>query len=252
MAVQQALANRLIAILDLHEFQAMGRDPQGNRQRFLAVWRQIAERYQKAPDDVFFEVLNEPNKKLTSELWNSLFREALDEIRQLNPHRIVVVGPTTFNDINDLDRLNLPDEDRNLIVTVHYYKPFTFTHQGAPWTVLKDKIGVPWNGTLQEQQVIVSDFDKAQAWGQKHHRPLYLGEFGVHEKAETGSRVRWTSFVAHQARQRGWSWAWWQFDLTAVLPFVDGFALYDVERDHWVEPIRAALMHEGASSRPSE
>ncbi len=93
---------------------------------------------------------------------------------------------------------------------------------------------MPWNGTEKEQQAIVKDFDKAQAWAEKHQRPLYLGEFGVYDKAETTSRVRWTGFVTRQAEKLGWSWAWWQFD--------GDFVLYDVRQDHWVEPIRRALV----------
>ena len=30
-------------------------------------------------------------------------------------------------------QLRLPDDDENLIVTVHNYDPFYFTHQGATW-----------------------------------------------------------------------------------------------------------------------
>ena len=233
-AVEHALANRLMLILDFHEFQAMGGDPAGNKERFLAVWRQIAGHCKEAPDDVLFEILNEPNKKLTPELWNPMLREALGVIRQSNPRRTVVVGPTSWNGIKDLDKLDLPREDRNLVVTVHYYSPFPFTHQGAAFAGLKDKTGVPWNATEKERQAIVKDFDKAQAWAEKHQRPLYLGEFGVYDKAETASRVRWTSFVTRQAEKRGWSWAWWQFD--------GDFVLYDVRQDHWVEPIRDALV----------
>ena len=114
----------------------------------------------------------------------------------------MVVGPTSWNGIKDLDKLDLPKEDRNLIVTVHYYSPFPFTHQGAAFAGLKDKTGVPWNGTEKEQQAIVKDFDKAQAWAEKHQRPIYLGEFGVYDKAEMASRVRWTSFVTRQAEKR--------------------------------------------------
>ena len=191
-----------MVILDFHEFQAMGEDPVGNKERMLAVWRQIAEHCKDAPDDVLFEILNEPNKKLTPALWNPLLREALAIIRQSNPHRTVIIGPTSWNSINDLDKLDLPEEDRNLIVTVHYYSPFPFTHQGAAFAGLKDKTGVPWNGTEKEQQAIVKDFDKAQAWAEKHHRPIYLGEFGVYDKAEMAARVRWTSFVARQAEKR--------------------------------------------------
>ena len=63
--IEQALANRLLVILDLHEFQAMDEDPAGNKERFLAVWRQIAAHCKDSPNDVLFEILNEPNKKLT-------------------------------------------------------------------------------------------------------------------------------------------------------------------------------------------
>jgi endoglucanase len=233
-AVKQAVANRLLVILDLHEFHAMGEDPVGNKERFLAVWRQIAEHCQDAPGEVLFEILNEPNKKLTPELWNPLLRETLGVIRKSNPQRTVIVGPTSWNNIKDLDKLDPPNEDRNLIVTVHYYSPFPFTHQGAPWAGLKDKVGVPWSGSEQEQQAILKDFGKAQAWAQQHDRPILLGEFGAYDKGEMASRVRWTSFVARQAEKLGWSWSYWQFD--------SDFIVFDVKHDAWIEPIRRALV----------
>jgi endoglucanase len=240
-AVRQALASELLVILDFHEFQAMGEDPAGNKERFLAVWRQIAEHCKNSPESVLFEILNEPNKKLTAELWNPLLREALGVIRQSNPRRTVIVGPTSWNNINDLAKLDLPGDDRNLIVTVHYYSPFPFTHQGAAFAGLGDKTGVPWNGTEKERQAILKDFDKAQAWARKQQRPIYLGEFGVYDKAETASRVRWTSFVTRQADERAWSWAWWQFD--------GDFVLYDVRQDRWVEPILRALVPSAATEK---
>ncbi|MGB7980073.1 MAG: cellulase family glycosylhydrolase [Candidatus Nanopelagicales bacterium] len=64
-AVEQALANSLLVVLDLHEFEVLGSDPGGNRERFLAAWEQIAERYRDAPADVLFELLNEPARQLT-------------------------------------------------------------------------------------------------------------------------------------------------------------------------------------------
>jgi len=238
--LKYALANRLLVILDFHEFQTMGEAPEGNKQRMLAVWRQIAEHCKEASDDVLFEILNEPNKKLTPALWNPLLREALVIIRQSNPHRTVIVGPTSWNNINELDKLDLPKEDRDLIVTVHYYNPFPFTHQGAPWAGLTGKVGVPWSGTEKEHQAIGKDFDRAQAWAEKHQRPIYLGEFGAYDKAEMSSRARWANFVARQAEKRSWSWAWWQFD--------SDFILYDVKKDVWVEPIVRALVPESAKS----
>jgi endoglucanase len=146
-AMKHAQAQGLFVILDLHEFNALGNDPEGNKEKFLAFWRQISARYRDAPASVVFEILNEPSQKLTPTLWNGYLREALAIIRGKNPTRTVIVGPAFWNSVDHLPELELPDSDRNLIVTVHYYKPMEFTHQGASWTNQRDKLGVDWLGT---------------------------------------------------------------------------------------------------------
>lgn len=128
----------------------------------------------------------------------------------------------------------MPDNDRNIIVTVHYYVPMDFTHQGAAWADRKDKLGVDWLGTEKEREVLDRDFDKATAWAKEHNRPIFLGEFGAYDKGTMESRARWTSAVARAAEARGWSWAYWQFD--------SDFILYDIPGDKWIEPIRDALV----------
>ena len=233
-AIEHALANKLSVIIDFHEFNAMARDPAGLKERFLGAWTRIAERYKDQPRDVLFEILNEPNGKLTPELWNQFLKEALTIIRKSNPTRTVIIGPAQWNSIDQLDKLALPEADRNIIATVHMYTPFEFTHQGAPWTNRKDKVGVAWNGTDKERETITRLLDRAQAWSQKQRRPIYLGEFGVYDKAEMASRVRYLSFVAREAEKRDWSWAYWQFD--------SDFVLYDIRGKHWIEPLRDALL----------
>jgi endoglucanase len=189
-AMQGAREQGLAVILDLHEFTTLANNPERNKERFLAFWRQISVRYQNAPDDVFFEVLNEPNGQLTPAIWNDYFNEALAIIREKNPTRTVVVGPAFWNSIDHLAELKLPEQDRNLIVTVHYYTPMEFTHQGAPWAAgHRDKVGVDW-GTPEEVARIGRDFDKAAAWAKEHNRPVYLGEFGAYDKGAMDARVR--------------------------------------------------------------
>jgi endoglucanase len=223
----------LVAILDLHEYGHMGDDPAGNQVKFLAFWRQMAERYRMAPSSVLFEVLNEPSHKLTPELWNDYLTAALALIREKDPKRTVIIGPAFWNSIEHLKELQLPD-DPNLIATIHYYLPMDFTHQGAPWADRKDKLGVEWLGTKTELDAINGNFDKAAAWAKEHHRPMFLGEFGAYDKAPMESRARYTASVARAAEQRGWSWAYWQFD--------SDFIVYDIAHDSWVLPIRDALI----------
>jgi endoglucanase len=212
----------------------MGNDPAANKARFLAFWKQAAPRYKDAPDSVLFEILNEPSRKLTPQLWNADLAEALAIIRKSNPTRTVIIGPGFWNSIDHLQELELPENDRHLIVSVHYYQPMTFTHQGAAWTNQRDKTGIVWEGTDAERQKIRDDFAKVTAWANAHRRPVFLGEFGAYDRAPMESRVRYTDCVARTAEANGWSWAYWQFD--------SDFILYDVRQDHWVEPILHALI----------
>jgi hypothetical protein len=84
---------------------------------------------------VAFEFINEPKDAATTTVLNPIYAEAIRQIRVSNPSRTLFVGPGQWNSINELSNLRLPDDDENLIVTVHCYDPFLFTHQGACWTL---------------------------------------------------------------------------------------------------------------------
>ena len=233
-AVKQALANDLVVILDMHEFTAMGRDPEGLKPKYLAVWEQLATRYQECPSEVIFELLNEPNGALTPALWNQFLTEPYDIIRRTNADRTLIIGPAFWNGIDYIEDLELPEADRNIIVTVHYYHPMAFTHQGASWSEHRDKSNIEWAGTPEEQAAIIHDLDKVRGWAEQQNRPILLGEFGAYDKADMASRARYTSFVCRQAERLGWSWSYWQFD--------SDFIVYDIDQDCWVAPIRDALI----------
>jgi endoglucanase len=232
-AVAKATAQGLQVILDFHEFNSMGDNPDARREQFLSFWKQLSAHCQKSPESVAFEILNEPNKQLTPVLWNQYLKEALAIIRESNPTRTVIVGPAFWNSVDHLNEFELPANDRHLIVTVHYYKPMSFTHQGASWTNQKDQSGIAW-GSDAERKAVRDDFAKVDAWAKEHNRPILLGEFGAYDKAPMESRARYTDFVCRTAENFGWSWAYWQFDCD--------FILWDMKRDAWVEPILRALI----------
>lgn len=233
-AVDHALANDLYVILDLHNFIEFARHPEKYESRFFDFWRQVAQHYKDAPDRVIFEILNEPNGGVTPDVWNRYAAEALKIIRATNPVRTVIVGPPFWNTIDHLNNLILPEEDRNIIVTVHYYLPMKFTHQGAPWAGdLVNVSGVTW-GTDEEKHQVIADFGRANEWAHLHNRPILLGEFGAYDKGDIDSRVRYTSHIARTAESLGWAWTYWQFD--------SDFIVYDIDKDQWNEPIHNALV----------
>lgn len=233
-AVNNATADHLMVIIDEHDYTFCGENAAACKPKLMAFWQQVADHYKDAPSNVVFEILNEPNTQLTADLWNSYMREALAIIRATNPTRTVVIGPASWNGISFLDKLELPEDDRNIIATVHYYLPMKFTHQGASWSKSTAMLsGITW-GTDEEKQAVVRDLTKAQNWSKEHKRPILLGEFGAYDKGDIDSRVRYTSWVARTAESFGWAWTYWQFD--------SNFIAYDIDKDAWVEPILKALV----------
>jgi len=233
-AIEQALANDLYVIINMHHYEEIMQEPAAHEARFIGIWAQLAAHYQNQPAQVLFELLNEPNTNLLAIRWNRLLAEAITAIRATNPSRILVVGPASWNNLNDLANLELP-ADPQLIVTFHCYEPFRFTHQGAEWVQGTDSwLGTTWEGTERDTRQLTSLLDKAAAWSEKHGRPLFMGEFGAYSKADMASRVRWTAFMARAAEERGFSWAYWEFG--------SGFGVYDRTKAAWNEELLQALI----------
>jgi endoglucanase len=234
--LDQAQARGLTVILDMHHYDELHADPAANRERFIALWRQIATRYRTRPGSLLFELQNEPHGNLDAETWNDIAAETLAVVRESNPDRWVVIGPAFWNHPALLPELQLPQDDRRIIVTFHYYEPFQFTHQGAEWQPGSDAwLGRQWTGTPEELMDIESVFEHAAEWAHDQDRPLLLGEFGAYQKADRESRVRWTRAVRDAAERNGIAWAYWEF--------AAGFGLWDQASGAWKESaIRDALI----------
>lgn len=235
-AVREAQAAGLGVILDEHDFNPCSEDVALCREKLPAFWRQVAPRYANAPRNVAFELLNEPHDKLDAATWNAFMPELLAIVRESNPTRIVVVGPTSWNSLKELPNLKLPD-DPNLLVTYHYYEPFRFTHQGATWVPdeFRKLRGVKWTNE-SDRAAVAADFDAVAAWAAANKRPILLGEFGAFDKSGTPRAYRsaYTAAVREEAEKRGFGWAYWQFE--------GDFIVWDMKNQRWVEPIRRALI----------
>jgi endoglucanase len=165
--------------------------------------------------------------------WNGLLRRALAVVRATNPTRRVLVGPARWNIVDALDDLRLPD-DPQLVVTVHYYSPFRFTHQGAAWVPGAEAWhGTTW-GTEAERARVRSDIARAAAWAGERGRPLFVGEFGTIAAAPMADRAAWTTLVRAEAERAGAGWALW--DLAT------DFGAYDRAAGAWRALLRAALL----------
>lgn len=233
--VDAALDNDLLIIINMHHHDALFEDPSGGKERFLSQWEQIASYFKDYPDNLLFEVLNEPHGNLTPSLWNEFFQDALDVIRETNPTRVVLMGVAEFGGLGGISKLVIPEDDY-IILSPHYYNPFTFTHQGAEWSEGSDAwLGTQWLDTEMDREAVESDFRYALEFSETYNIPIHVGEFGAYNKADLASRSRWTTFLARWFEQNNMSWAYWEFSA--------GFGIFNPATQQYNTDLVNALLH---------
>jgi len=227
-----AIVEGLQVIIDVHHYEELMKNPHIHEPRLEAMWKQIAYRYATAPDSVIFEVINEPNDKLTIARTDGLNRRILSIIRQHNKNRWVILPSSGWGHLESLVKSN-PPRDPRVMTTFHFYDPFEFTHQGASWIPENYPVGTRWSGTSGERMAIRREMDLAAAFKRKTGMPIFLGEFGAIGKADARSRAVWTESVRTEAERHGIGWCFWDW--------ATGFPAYDTERETWVPGMKRAL-----------
>ncbi len=223
--VQEAQSQNLTLILDFHHFTEIMEDPAGYQDRLIAIWEQLAARYKNYPDTLVFELLNEPQQNLYADTWNGILADTVKAIRAIDGKRFLIVGGADFNSVDALDTLQLPN-DKRLIVTIHYYEPTDVAFQGVPYQPIYENLhDIVWAGTAQDLSYLKTRLEKAKAWADQHHVPLFLGEFGVSQAAPVQTRRQWTAAVVKQARALGISYGYWEF--------ASHFGVYDLATKTW-------------------
>jgi endoglucanase len=241
-AVDALLAKGVYVILDMHHYSQISGDPVHPQEapvdpavleeRLVNLWRQVALRYRDRSPKLLFELLNEPHGRMNGEAWNTLAPRVLAAVRASNPSRAVLIGPGEWNSIGELPKLRLP-RDRNLIVSIHNYDPFNFTHQGVEYLPHPFPAGTPCCDATQ-QKMVTDALDAAVKWSRDKGYPLHLGEFGAYEAADMRSRETYTRLVRDEAERRGIGWTYWEFAAS--------FGVYSPKTGQWVEPLRRALL----------
>jgi endoglucanase len=238
-----ALANQLAVLINIHHFNELDRDPAGATDKFVALWRQIATYYKSYSNTLAFELTNEPHDAGTTAAMNPIYPKVIAEIRKTNPNRTLFVEPGNWGNISELKNLILP-ADNNLVVSVHCYEPFYFTHQGASWAGNDVKVtgykfpGPPeqplipdaslkiaphvrdliekYNSLPTEKNPIgakafIEKLEYARAWSDHYGRPVHLGEFGCYIRVDAASRLRYYTEFRRAAEQLKLGWAMWDW-----------------------------------------
>ncbi len=222
--IAQAHARGLTVILNVHHYDELTENPAAERERFLALWAQLAEHY-KTYDirRLHFELLNEARDQLVGEDLNRLMDEAIAVVRETNPERVLIVGGDDWNSLEALSRVPRP-RDRNVVGTFHYYLPFNFTHQGAEFLEEPPEEGLQW-GTAEDRAALDNDARQAATERDRLRRPVLMGEFGVYTGVADPERLEWYRAVRVAMEAQGIGWCAWNFG--------SNFGLWDEERQDW-------------------
>ena len=144
--LKRALQRKLTVIVNWQHFEALCTEPEKNRAAFVAGWKAVARHFKDWPPELYFELVNEPNGALDHEVLTAIHAEGIAAIRSVSPQRILLADPPQWAAVPGLDRFFLPDGDDRIIVTIHSYEPFQFTHQQAEWVKYGDLKNISYPG----------------------------------------------------------------------------------------------------------
>ena len=230
--IAHAQSRGLAVVLDVHHFEDMMTDPVGRLPVLEAIWRQLAVRYAGLGDDLVFEILNEPTDRVSAAQVDAINARILPVIRSVSPDRWVILTSARWNNIDGLEQAAALPDDPRVMMAVHYYDPFDFTHQGAPWSN-RTETGIGWGGP-RDELALNRDFDAISAQMEARNVPVLLGEFGVYAGVPEHLRARWVRAVREAAEARGLAWCHWGF--------ASSMRSYDPARDDWIPAMREALV----------
>ncbi len=250
-ALDLARKHNLRAIVDLHiirshYFNAVNEgDKSANtlftsekaQQDLINLWYQLSDVLKGYSNDwVAYEFMNEPVAE-EHEQWNQLVAKVHKALREREPQRTLVVGSNRWQGFETMKYLKVPEGDKNIVLSFHYYNPMILTHYGAWWTPIgryKGKVHYPGvlvskedyeaapdslkpilePYTREEYNIerIKSDFKDAIAVAKKYGLQLFCGEWGVYEPVDRELAYQWTKDMLSVFDEYDIAWTTWCYD----------------------------------------
>ena len=263
-AVDQSIKNNLRVIVDLHIIRShyFNAVVEGNgeantlfssekaQQDLINMWYQLSDVLKGySNDSVAYEFMNEPVAD-EHEQWNQLIAKVHKALREREPQRTLVIGSNMWQGYETMKYLKVPEGDKNIILSFHYYNPMLLTHYGAPWTPIgqyKGKVNYPgvlvskedyeaasdtvkhlldegkYTTQVWDINKIREDFKDAIAAAKKYDLQLFCGEWGVYEPVDRELAYKWTKDMLTVFKENNIAWTSWCYDAD--------FGFWDQQKD---------------------
>ena len=215
-ALARLAARNLVVVLDYHDESRSLESGDAEVRAFADVWTSLAANLARttSPTSVLLEILNEPVFDGNPRAWFPIRRRLVQTIRAAAPLHTLVTGGPHWSSLDGL-LMSDPVDDPNVVYTFHFYEPFEFTHQGAPWVTgpVRGLKGVRYPSSPREARRLDRRIAAAAQWAARHGVPVWAGEFGAFPAvAPRDDRLRWLHDVRTAFDRHAIGWAVWSYD----------------------------------------
>ena len=214
-ALARLTARGLVVVFDYHD---ESRDVESGPAAVATLekaWGALAAHLARtSPRQVLLEIFNEPVFDQNPAAWFPVRRHMASVIRAAAPLHTIVAGGPNWSSLDGLLR-SRPLDDDNVLYTFHFYEPFEFTHQGAPWVQgpVRSMSGVRFARTGRPQRDVARRIRAAADWAAQYGVAVWAGEFGAYPAvAPRHDRLLWLHSVSTLLATHGIGWAVWSYD----------------------------------------
>ncbi len=183
---------------------------------FAHHWSVFAERYRGIPNNrLSFNLVNEPDNKVTPEDYRRVCAHAARAIRAKDPDRLIIADGRNWAREPITELLGL-----NVAADIHCYDPIPLTHYKASWVKWNSSWPDPtWPLKQKDGKIVDRETIRRQLfdpWKQLEKKGvgMFVGEWGVHQFTPHEFALAWMRDMLSLYKEAGWGWALWNFSGT--------------------------------------
>ncbi|MDE5770727.1 MAG: cellulase family glycosylhydrolase [Ruminococcus sp.] len=208
--VDYAYNNDMFVILNMHHddyiwFNPTDSEYQNDSRKLCAIWEQIAERFKDYGDRLLFEGMNEPRTIESEKEWiggtpeeraviNKYEQDFINTVRASggnNSERtLIITSYAASAETVAIDDINIPD-DKNIIVSVHYYAPWKFSE------------GIDSSFTDEGKTELDNKFAELKEKFIDKGTTVIIGEFGCVNATDNATRAEYYQYYVSSAKANG-------------------------------------------------
>ena len=208
--VDYAYDNDMFVILNMHHddyiwFNPTESEYSQDSQKLCAIWEQISERFKDYGDRLLFEGMNEPRTIDSENEWtggtpeeraviNKYEQDFINTVRSSggnNAERtLVITSYAASAETVAIDDITIPD-DKNIIVSVHYYAPWKFSE------------GIETSFTDNGKDELDKKFAELKEKFIDKGTPVIIGEFGCVNASDNDTRAEYYNYYLSSAKNNG-------------------------------------------------